>query len=208
VQSESRAAAFFLRRNNHLGAAQRTMMRVSRLCRRAREILDCHGRPLPRAGQPHERSACLVQYDLPNSPRTAGQDYAAAAIPQTQDRPAPQRHVAARRRISIRDRESLRRAGLPVRALSKTSARSPGELEITLSISNVAVCCSRASFSSRLRSSSCFRRLAAEELRRRMAFGALRRFSVIILRRRVLAGSPPALERRLIAATEAQDKAS
>ena len=39
---------------------------------------------------------------------------------------------------------------------------------------------------------------AAEELRRRATFGALLRFSVIALRRRVLIGSPPALERRLI----------
>jgi len=40
----------------------------------------------------------------------------------------------------------------------------------------------------------------------RTAFGALRRFSVTVLRRRVLTGSPPALERRLIAPS-AQDKA-
>ena len=38
------------------------------------------------------------------------------------------------------------------------------------------------------------------EPRRRTAFGAMRRFSVAALRRRVLIGSPPALERRLIGA--------
>jgi hypothetical protein len=50
--------------------------------------------------------------------------------------------------------------------------------------------------------------LAAEGLRRRTAFGASRRFSVTVLRRRVLTGSPPALERRLIAFPKGQDKAS
>jgi hypothetical protein len=39
-------------------------------------------------------------------------------------------------------------------------------------------------------------------------FGALPRFRAAVLRRRVLTGSPPALERRLIASPEAQDKAS
>ena len=49
---------------------------------------------------------------------------------------------------------------------------------------------------------------AADELRRRTAFGALRRFRATVLRRRVLTGSPPALERRLIAFPSAQDEAS
>src|SRR5262249_40900824 len=47
--------------------------------------------------------------------------------------------------------------------LSKTGCRLPGELEMTLSTSEVAVCCSsasescpRASASSRVRASSCF----------------------------------------------------
>jgi hypothetical protein len=40
-----------------------------------------------------------------------------------------------------------------------------------------------------------------------LAFGAWRRFDVAVLRRRALPGSPPALERRLIAFPKAQDKA-
>ena len=43
--------------------------------------------------------------------------------------------------------------------------------------------------------------------RRRTAFGALPPFSVIAFRRRALIGSPPALERRLIASPCAKDKA-
>ena len=38
----------------------------------------------------------------------------------------------------------------------KTGSNSPGELEITRSTSEVAVCCSSASASSRVRASSCF----------------------------------------------------
>ena len=61
----------------------------------------------------------------------------------------------------------------------------------------MAVCLLNASSRSRVSSATCLCRLAAEELRRRTAFGALPRFSVIAFRR-VLIGSPPALERRLI----------
>src|SRR6516225_8505016 len=40
--------------------------------------------------------------------------------------------------------------------VSNTGFRSPGELEMTRSTSEVAVCCSSASESSRVRASSCF----------------------------------------------------
>jgi hypothetical protein len=48
-------------------------------------------------------------------------------------------------------------------------------------------------------------RVASEELR--TAFGALRRFSVTVLRRRALTGLPPALERPLIGSPKARDEA-
>jgi hypothetical protein len=46
-----------------------------------------------------------------------------------------------------------------------------------------------------------------EDFRGRAALGKLRRFGATVFWRRVLAGSPPALERRLIAFPKAQDKA-
>jgi hypothetical protein len=46
-----------------------------------------------------------------------------------------------------------------------------------------------------------------EALRLRLAFGAVRRSGVVVLRRCDLADLPPALERRLIALPKAQDKA-
>jgi hypothetical protein len=46
-----------------------------------------------------------------------------------------------------------------------------------------------------------------ETPRLRLVFGALRCFSIAVLRRCDLADLPPALERRLIAFPEAQDKA-
>ena len=74
-----------------------------------------------------------------------------------------------------------------------------GELLITWSTSDVAVCCSSASFSSRVSRATSVSWLAGEELRRDAAFSASRGFSFAALRRRVLAGLPPALERRLTA---------
>ena len=70
---------------------------------------------------------------------------------------------------------------------------------MTWSTSDVAVCCSNASFSSRVSRATSVSWLAAEGLRRDAAFSALRRFSFTALRRRVLTGLPPALERRLTA---------
>ena len=76
---------------------------------------------------------------------------------------------------------------------------------MTFSTSEVAVCCSSASFSSRVRALICSCGPAAEKLRRRAVFGALWRFNV--LGRCVFPSFPPVLLRRLIASPEAQDKA-
>ena len=76
---------------------------------------------------------------------------------------------------------------------------------MTLSTSAVATCCSCASFSSRASRATSVS--GPVELRDRTAIGALRRFGVIVLRRCDLVDLPPALERRLIAFPEAQDKA-
>jgi len=75
--------------------------------------------------------------------------------------------------------------------------KSNVERLIAFSTSAVAVRCSSASFSSRVSRATFVSEPAADELRRRAVFGPLRR-SVAAFRRRVLAGSPPALERRLI----------
>jgi hypothetical protein len=71
----------------------------------------------------------------------------------------------------------------------------------------VAVRCSSASSRSRVSRATSVS-WPAGGLRRTAAFGALLRFRAAVLRRRVLTGSPPALERRLIASPETQDKAS
>ena len=74
-----------------------------------------------------------------------------------------------------------------------------GELLMTCSTSDVAVCCSIASSRSRVRRSSSSCSSAIEELRRRTAPGAPPRFDVTAWRARVLGGFPPAVERRFTA---------
>jgi hypothetical protein len=71
----------------------------------------------------------------------------------------------------------------------------------------VAFCLSNASSRSRFNSAFFVLALVPEALRRPRTSGALGRFSVAALRRRVLIGLPPALERRRIASPMAQDKA-
>ena len=103
---------------------------------------------------------------------------------------------------------SQKRAALLTTA-SSTGWSSVGEALMILRTSAVAVRCSSASCSSRVSRATSVSGLAAEEPLWRGVFGVLRRFSVTVLRRLVLAASPPpALERRLIASPEAQDKAS
>jgi hypothetical protein len=63
----------------------------------------------------------------------------------------------------------------------------------------VAACCSSASSRSRVSRATSVCWPTLEGPLRRTAFGAVRRFTVAAFRRRVLTGSPPALERRLIA---------
>src|SRR5215469_12805758 len=80
-----------------------------------------------------------------------------------------------------------------------TNSRSPGDCEIRRKTTEVAVSRSNASSRSRVRRASSVSWLTDS--------GALRRFGVTALWRCDLAGSPPALERRLIAFPKAQDKA-
>jgi hypothetical protein len=76
------------------------------------------------------------------------------------------------------------------------------ELAIARSIAELAICCSSASSRSPVSRASFWFKAAAEKRdEARAAFGALRCLSVAALWRRALAGSPPALERRLIAST-------
>ena len=70
---------------------------------------------------------------------------------------------------------------------------------MTLSTSNVAVCCYFASFSSRLRCSTFVSRPAADDPRRRTAFGTRWRFVFVVVRRRFFMASQSA-ERVPIAA--------
>src|SRR4249919_4002286 len=84
--------------------------------------------------------------------------------------------------------------------VANTCCRSPWELAITLRTSEVAACCSRASFSSRVRLAAS-PSSAVDELRRGTALGTLRRLGSDVGRRRSLIGSPPALDRLFIAST-------
>ena len=74
-----------------------------------------------------------------------------------------------------------------------------GELEITWSTSDVAVCCSSASRSSRPSRATSVSSPVGDELEPATAFGALRRFGFGVFRRRPLIGPPPVLERLFIA---------
>jgi hypothetical protein len=70
----------------------------------------------------------------------------------------------------------------------KTGSSSPGVLEIALRTSDVAVCCASASCNSRVSRATFVSFKAVGELRLRLAFGALRRFGVAVLRRLALIG--------------------
>ena len=89
----------------------------------------------------------------------------------------------------------------------KIGFNSPGDVLMMRNTSAEAFSRSSASSRSRLNSATFASLPATEELRRRTAFGALRRFSVVVLRRCDSVDLPPALERRLIAFPKAQDKA-
>src|SRR5262249_49875854 len=78
---------------------------------------------------------------------------------------------------------------------SNTGCRSPGDELMTRSTSDIAVCCASASCNSRVSRATFVSFTAVGELRLRVAFGALRRFSVAVWRRLALIGYPPALVR-------------
>src|SRR6516164_1010523 len=90
----------------------------------------------------------------------------------------------------------------------RTVSRLLDEVETKRRTSLIAVFSSSASSSSRLSRATTVSWPATETPRLRIAFGALRCFSLVVLRRCNLADLPPALERRLIAFPKAQDKAS
>jgi hypothetical protein len=68
---------------------------------------------------------------------------------------------------------------------AKTGFKSPGDALMTRSTSAVACCCSSASSRSRLSSAIVVSALAIEGLRRPPTFGALRRFVLVVVRRRI-----------------------
>ena len=78
---------------------------------------------------------------------------------------------------------------------ANTGCRSPGELEITRSTSDVAVCCSRASFRSRVSRATSASWIGADE---GAFFDASRRFVFSASRPRALDALPLALERLFI----------
>jgi hypothetical protein len=90
---------------------------------------------------------------------------------------------------------------------SNTGWISVFEFEMTRNISEVAVCCSTASFSSRV-SRATFVSSRADELRERTAFGAIRLLRAAVFRPGALGDLPPALDRRRNCRPSAQDKAS
>jgi hypothetical protein len=124
-------------------------------------------------------------------------------------------HEGSRRTVECIDAEGLFLAALPsaVTSLAKlvafcsiarnTASRSPGELLMTCSTSDVRVCCCNASFSSRMNRAIFASWSTAEELQRRTAFGALPGRGVTVLPRRVLTGLLRALERGRIASPQA-----
>src|SRR5215469_5240925 len=106
--------------------------------------------------------------------------------------------------------------------VSNTDCSSPGDLEMTFSTSELAVCCcsaaascSRASANSRVRMLTCSCRVASVDVAGGALLAALLRFGLVgfrrcelaDLRRRALAVLLLALERRRIAHPKAQDYA-
>ena len=78
---------------------------------------------------------------------------------------------------------------------------------MTLKTSAVAVSCCRDSFSSFVSRATFVSSRAADALRERTAFGAMRLLRTAVFRRCALVGSPPALDRRRMCRPSAQDKA-
>jgi hypothetical protein len=74
-----------------------------------------------------------------------------------------------------------------------------------LSTSAVARCCWSASSRSRVSRATFASKSAADELRERTVFGAIPLLRATVFRRCALVGSPPALDRRRIAAPRTQE---
>src|SRR5262249_21155978 len=88
----------------------------------------------------------------------------------------------------------------------KTGSSLPGDLEMPFSPSDVAFCCSRASFNARVSLSTSVSLPAARMSPGRVPFGALR--CADVLRRCALPALRLALTRGLIARPEAKDRRS
>jgi hypothetical protein len=78
-----------------------------------------------------------------------------------------------------------------------TGSTSPGEVEMMRSTSEVAVCCSRASASSRVRALTCSCRSARVELAGRASVGVLLRLGFVVLACCAFAGLRVIVRRRL-----------
>src|SRR6266436_2106565 len=78
-----------------------------------------------------------------------------------------------------------------------TGSTSPGEPEMTPRTSDVAVCCSRASASSRVRALTCSCRSARVELAGRASVGVLLRLGFVVLACCAFAGLRVIVRRRL-----------
>src|SRR5215831_20098996 len=92
-----------------------------------------------------------------------------------------------------------RRAAVSI-TLSRIICKSKLQWLTRRSTSDIAVSCLRDSSRSRVSLATFVSLRAADELRGRTAFNAMRLLRVTVLRRCALAGSPPALDRRRIAA--------
>jgi hypothetical protein len=84
--------------------------------------------------------------------------------------------------------------------MSNTDCRSPGDVLMTFSTSLVAVCCSRASASSRVRAVTCSCKSAFDERLRRATAIVAPRFGFGVLPRRAFAALPPVVARRFMPA--------
>ena len=192
----------------HGGPAMAPSARPSRMSgtERMRTVAVCNRKFLPEVGN---SSLSVLQVgdldrlqiaDRAASHRAAVQRhrFCARQSPELAERRGKPEHVVIGR---SRYRQTClantgRVLGLPS---SSTGCTSLGELEMTRRMSPIAVCCSSASSRSRVSSAIFLSLSPTDDGRLRMTFGALRRFSVAALRRRVLTGSPPGLERLLTA---------
>src|SRR5262249_15140341 len=134
---------------------------------------------------------------LPGGGRTNGSRWRASAYKGGALCMAATRKASASRRNIVPNLASQMRVAFDKMA-SNTGFRSPGEEPMTARTRVAAESCSKASSRSRASRRNSVSWASAEERRRRTLI-ALRRFGIPALRRRVLVGSLPAVERRRIA---------